>query len=100
VFRRFIDDGFVIFDGSESELLAFTDLLHNLLPNIKITKMYSQFQVDFLDLVVYKCMDDAATSPDGSVRLKVRTHQKALNKYLYIPYHSFHHQGMFKSFIN
>ena len=23
IFRRFIDDGFVIFDGSESELLAF-----------------------------------------------------------------------------
>ena len=36
-------------------------------------------------------------SPDGSVRLKVRTHQKVLNKYLYS---SFHHQGMFKSFIN
>ena len=51
-------------------------------------------------MVVYKCMEDAQTSPDGSVRLKVRTHQKALNKYLYIPYHSFHHHGMFKSFIN
>jgi hypothetical protein len=100
LFKRFLDDGFVVFEGSESELLAFIDLLSNLLPNIKITTTYSRFQVDFLDVVVYKCMDDAATSDDGTVRLKVRTHQKVLNKYLYIPFHSFHHQGMFKSFIN
>lgn len=100
VFRRFIDDGFVIFDGSEDQLLAFADMLNNLLPNIKITYNYSRFGVDFLDLVVYKCMDDVFTSPDGKVRLMVRTHQKALNKYLYIPYHSFHHSGMFRSFIH
>jgi hypothetical protein len=100
MFRRFIDDGFVIFEGSETELLAFTELLNGLLPNIRITKSYSRFQVDFLDLVVYKCMDDAVTSPDGTVRLKVRTHQKELNRYLYIPFHSFHPRGMFKSFIN
>lgn len=100
MFRRYIDDGFVVFEGSERELLSFLDLLGNLLPNIKITHSYSRFQVDFLDLVVFKCMEDALTSPDGRVRLKVRTHQKVLNKYLYIPYSSFHHQGMFKSFIN
>jgi hypothetical protein len=50
-------------------------------------------------LVIYKCAEDAWGVPNGSVRLKVRTHQKALNKYLYIPYTSFHHRGMFKSFI-
>lgn len=99
VFRRFIDDGFVIFDGTEQELLAFASLLNNLLPNIKITHSYSQFEVDFLDVVVFKCMEDVCDA-DGKVRLKVRTHQKALNKYLYIPYDSFHHPGMFKSFIN
>jgi hypothetical protein len=37
-------------------------LLGNLLPNIKITHSYSRFQVDFLDLVVFKCMEDALTS--------------------------------------
>ena len=98
--RRFIDDGFVIFEGSEQQLLDFVSVLNNTLPNIKITYSYSRFQVDFLDVVIYKCMEDAVCSPDGTVRLKVRTHQKALNKYLYIPYHSFHHHGMFKSFIN
>jgi hypothetical protein len=100
LFKRFIDDGFVVFDGSKQELLAFVDMLNTLLPNIKITYSYSQFEVEFLDLVVYKCMDDAMTSPDGTVRLKVRTHQKVLNRYLYIPYHSFHQPSMFSSFIN
>lgn len=100
IFRRFIDDGFVIFDGSESELLAFLDVLNTTLPNIKITFSYSQFQVDFLDLVIYKCTEDALGVPNGTVRLKVRTHQKVLNKYLYIPFTSFHHPGMFKSFIH
>lgn len=99
VFKRFIDDGFVIFEGSEQEMLEFVRMLGSLLPNIKITYNYSQFEVDFLDIVIYKCMEDACDA-DGKVRLKVRTHQKALNKYLYIPYHSFHHPGMFKSFIN
>lgn len=85
-YRRFLDDGFVVFEGSKEELLSFLDMLNTALPNIKITHNYSQFQVDFLDLVVYKCMEDALGDPDGRVRLKVRTHQKALNKYLYIPY--------------
>jgi hypothetical protein len=89
----------VIFEGSEQELLSFLGVLNSTLPNIKITHTYSQFQVDMLDLVIYKCAEDAWGVPNGSVRLKVRTHQKALNKYLYIPYTSFHHRGMFKSFI-
>lgn len=100
VYRRFLDDGFVVFEGSEQELLSFLEVLNKALPNIKITQSYSQFQVDFLDLVVYKCMEDALGVPNGQVRLKVRTHQKALNKYLYIPYYSYHHPGVFKSFIN
>jgi hypothetical protein len=99
-FKRFIDDGFVVFEGSKEELLSFVDTLNTALPNINITHQYSQFQVDFLDLVVYKCMEDALGDPNGRVRLKVRTHQKVLNKYLYIPYTSFHHHSVFKSFIN
>jgi hypothetical protein len=100
VYRRFLDDGFVVFEGSKQEMLAFLDMLNTALPNIKLTYHYSHFQVDFLDMVVYKCMEDALGVPDGKVRLKMRTHQKVLNKYLYIPYTSYHHPGVFKSFIN
>ena len=99
-YKRFIDDGFVIFEGSEHDVLAFCNLLNSTLQNIKITFAYNQFQAEFLDLVVYKCREDLLGSPDGKVRLKVRTHQKALNKYLYIPPTSFHPRSVFKSFIN
>jgi hypothetical protein len=98
VFKRFIDDGFVIFEGDKQKLLAFICLLKSLLPNIKITYNYSQVEVDFLDLVVYQCMEDACDA-DGKVRIKVRTHQKAMNKYLYIPCYSFHPPSVFRSFI-
>jgi hypothetical protein len=101
VFRRFIDDGFVIFEGSEQDMLDFLDVLNTVMDNIKITFHYSRFEVEFLDVVIYKCMEDALlTGADGTVRLKVKTHQKALNKYLYIPYNSYHHPGVFKSFIH
>jgi hypothetical protein len=94
LFKRFLDDGFVVFEGSEEELLAFVGMLQSALGNINITFHYSRFQVDYLDLVVYKAdLHRAACS------LKVRTHQKALNKYLYIPRDSFHPRGVFGSFL-
>jgi hypothetical protein len=96
VYKRFLDDGFVVIEGTEQEVKAFADLLNSILDDIKITFKYSQFEVEYLDLVVYKGGDVAA---DGSVSLKVRTHQKELNKYLYIPFHSHHHLGMFQSFV-
>mgnify|MGYP001809584684 FL=1 len=96
LFKRFLDDGFVLFEGSREALQRFIQVMQNALPNINITHTCSKSQVDFLDLVVYK-VRCAAT---GAYRLKVRTHQKALNRYLYIPYSSFHHKGVFKSFVH
>lgn len=96
VFRRFIDDGFVVFQGNKQKLLSFVQMLNSILPDIKITHSFDQAQVELLDLIIYK---SGGESPDGKVGLKVRTHQKELNKYLYIPHHSHHHLGMFRSFI-
>lgn len=101
-YRRYIDDGFTVWHGTEQSLLAFLQDLNTLLPHIRITWQYSQTQVEFLDLVVGKCCEDAWCSPaaDGTVRLRTRTHQKALNLYLYIPYSSHHPPGMFASFVH
>lgn len=96
LYKRFIDDGFVVFKGSHAELMEFIACLQHELPNIRITYTYSRVQVEFMDLVVYK------SGPPGTAvqTLRVRTHQKPLNRYLYIPWHSFHHPGMYKSFIH
>lgn len=95
VFKRFLDDGFVLLDGDEQHLLEFVAVLQGLLPNIRITYTYSKYKVEYLDLVIYK--DGFASE---ACCLKVRTHQKVLNKYLYIPYDSFHQKGVFKSFMH
>jgi hypothetical protein len=96
VYQRFIDDGFVVFNGSRAQLLEFVACLQSELHNIRITYSFSRVQVEFMDLVVYK------SGPAGVDKqtLRVRTHQKPLNRYLYIPWHSFHHPGMFRSFIH
>ena len=96
IFKRFIDDGVFIWHGSRWGLQYFLQDLNSLLPNINITYTCSQFEVEYLDLVIYKA------GPLGALdqRLKVRTHQKPLNRYLYIPFSSFHHSGMFNSFMH
>ena len=60
-----------------------------------LTHKFSHFQVDFMDLVVYKFGPTVA----GTRALKVHARQEALNKYLYISHSNFHHPGMFRSFI-
>lgn len=99
---RYIDDGLVLFTGTEQELLAFLARLNTHLPTIKITYTYSQSHVEFLDLVISKRMEDTWCTPGGSatVGLRVRTHQKPLNRYLYMPFTSHHPPAAFLSFIN
>ena len=94
IYKRFIDDGFFVWEQDEASLQAFLQLLNSTLPNIKITWQYSQHSVDYMDLTVTKC---AGTGP--TVGVKVTTFQKPHNQYMYIPYFSFHRRGVFKGFI-
>lgn len=45
---------FVIWQGTEEELLAFTIGLNNNLKNIKLTVTYSQDSVEFIDVMIFK----------------------------------------------
>jgi hypothetical protein len=59
---------------------------NSLRPKIKLKTEMSQVQVEFLDLVIIKDM-----RVEGEmVPLYVRTHQKVMNKYLYLPFSSHH----------
>jgi hypothetical protein len=95
LYKRFIDDGFFVWERDEASLLAFLQVLNSTLPNIRLTWQYSQSSIDYMDLTVTKCMDGT----DSVVPLKVTTYQKPHNQYMYIPYHSFHRRGVFKGFI-
>jgi hypothetical protein len=74
---------FLIWEQDESSLIAFLQMLNTLLPNIRLTYHYSQQAgIDYMDLTITKCMDDADV-PD--VRLKITTYQKPHHQYMYIP---------------
>lgn len=98
---RYIDDGFFVWEGSRQRLHAFLDRLNTKVPGIRITFTYSQTQVEYLDLVIAKRLEDTWCTPGGSstIGLRVHTHQKLLNRYLYMPYRSNHPPASFTSFI-
>ena len=54
MFLRFIDDLFMIWTGSEQELLDFMSYLNKEHPSIKFEFKYSQTKIEFLDVLVYK----------------------------------------------
>ena len=91
LYKRFIDDIFVIWEGSRETLLEFLSAINTKDVRIKITYEISASKISFLDLLLFK---DSAHST-----LQYSTFQKPLNKYLYIPYESFHPASNKKAFI-
>ena len=51
--KRFIDDIFFLFQGSEEDLKRLMDYMNSLHPSIKYTFEYSRSHVPFLDTIVY-----------------------------------------------
>ena len=91
-YRRFIDNIFFIWYGSLAALHSFLSCFNNLAPTIKLTWNFSQQEVNFLDMVVY-------VDPRNPTKLSVRPYQKPLNRYLYIPFISYHPNHAKRSFI-
>ena len=54
VWWRYIDDIFMIWEHGERRLLEFLSALNNFHPSIKFTWEYSESQVNFLDVSVFK----------------------------------------------
>ncbi|XP_075439873.1 uncharacterized protein LOC142483772 [Ascaphus truei] len=51
---RYIDDIFIIWDGTETNLLAFMDYLNSISSTIRFTMSFSSKEITFLDTVVYE----------------------------------------------
>lgn len=87
--RRFLDDVFFVLDGN-TNIPQFQQDLDNIdRENMKFTLEHDKNSVSFLDLVIYK-------HEDG---LRVRNYVKPTNKFLYIPYKSFHTEAVKRGFI-
>ena len=82
-YGRYIDDIFLIFKGSEQDLQTFLttfDTKRAFSETLKISWDYSNTSVSFLDLQIHAKHN----------KIDLSTHQKMLNKYLYIPFSSYH----------
>lgn len=93
IYKRFIDDGFFVWEKDEASLHSFLHLLNNLLPNIKLTWHISQDSVAYMDLQITKQVQGQEAT------FCISTYQKPHNRYLYIPYNSFHRRSVFKGFV-
>jgi len=86
-YRRYIDDIFLLYRGSEAELGKSLAKLQ--IYNLKITWESSYNHIHFLDVNVYRI----------GTRLATSVYRKWLNKYMYIPWSSSHPISVKKAFV-
>jgi hypothetical protein len=95
--KRYIDDSFGILIHANNDGRNFEDFcntLNTLLPGIRWTFETSDTCIAFLDLFIHK--DQIS---ETHCRLRFTTHQKILNKYLYLPSPSSHAPALQRGFV-
>ena len=85
LWKRFIDDILCIWPGP-TEFLKYLNEAH---PKIKFTSEYSNTNVNFLDITIYK--------GPRSLVLDIKPFFKPTNKFQYLEYSSAHPRNIFKS---
>ena len=81
LWRRFIDDIFLIWLGTAEQLKGYLVNINHVHPTIKFTHEQSEQELPFLDVTVYKGPQFKATNT-----LDVKTHIKPTNNYTYTPH--------------
>ena len=94
LFKRFIDDGFGITFGLRNDVIYWIEKFNELRESIKIDKYNWGNALDYMDLFIYKGKD---FYEDG--KLSVSIHQKETNKFMYIPYRSYHQRHTIKNYV-
>ena len=85
IWKRFIDDIFIIWSGSKTEFTTYMNKLNKVHNTIKFTHEISDKELTFLDVILYK---DNRFQKNNI--LDIRTHIKPTNKQLYIHATSYH----------
>ena len=92
-YRRFIDDGLAIF-ASIHEANGFVKAYNSMCEGIHITEEISETTAVFLDFTVFKGKQFHQKGV-----LDIKLYQKPSNKYMYLPFSSYHARVIYKSFI-
>ena len=85
MFLRFLDDLFLIWTGSEQELLDFMNDLNKKHPSIKFEFKHAQRKIEFLDVLVYK---------DQNNMLQTTIHRKQTDRQNYLDARSEHPKSL------
>ena len=91
---RFIDNIFLIWDGSENELNQYVAGCNTTHESIKVTCMQSTAEVTFLDVTVFK-----GSKFQNTGYLDFKTHIKETNSRAYVHTSSYHPRGTHKGII-
>jgi len=91
LYKRFIDDIFIITQRNLTSINTLKNQLNNIHKDIKLTWTEPANQVDFLDITIKLNLTKSI--------IDTTIYQKPLNKYSYLPYHSFHTSSMKTGFI-
>ena len=94
LFKRFIDDGFGITKGVREDVIYWIRQFNKLRETVQIDKYNWGNSLDYMDLFIYK---GDAFYTEG--KLSVSIHQKETNKFMYIPYRSFHQRHTIKNYV-
>ena len=91
---RYRDDGFLIFNGSEKEILQFFEIGNRCHKHLKFTFEISCESANFLDTTVFK-----GKLFQDSQKLDIKSFIKPTNNFQYLHRESAHSQSVFKGFI-
>jgi hypothetical protein len=94
-FYRLLDDGFLIWQHGMDALHMFLAMYNSSRPRIRITCNVAYDAIEYLDLVIRKDL----TCMGETVPITFSTHQKPMNKYLYLPYTSHHPMHVYKGLV-
>jgi hypothetical protein len=89
MYKRYIDDLYVLFDGTEEEAFTLKTYMNNLVPGLQFTMEISTDNAIFLDLDTFRIQE----------KIQYKLYQKELNKYGYITPYSCHTISTFKGWI-
>ena len=87
LWKRFIDDIFMIWPHGMDSLLEFIQHLNTAHPTIKFTSTISPTEISFLDLIIY-IRDD---------KLHTRLHTKCTDRHMYLNFYSEHPMNLKRS---
>lgn len=85
MYCRFIDDIFLLFKGSQTDLIEFHDYLNKTNKNIRLSLDYSKDKIHFLDLTISRGEDQ---------KLHTTLFRKPTDRNSILHYHSFHPQHL------